>query len=497
MSLRTRLALLQAAVLAAGLALLGALLVAALEGTLVREVDQVLAARAASIADDLRALAANGLAGAELDQVRLDPSQDEEFAAPGVYVEVVGPDGTVVKASRSLAAGGLPGAAPALTDARVGRPRLETLGVPGGERLRVLTTPVVEDGRLVAAVRVGESLHQVDVVLRRLVGLLLTAGAVVLAVAVAATWLLVGRALAPLEQVALAAERIATTGDVTVQVPSAATGGGEIGRLGRSFNRMVERLRRLLESQRQLLADTSHELRNPLTVIRTNLDLLRQDVDPTTRQEVAAETDEEAERMSRLVGDLLFLGREQETVALELAPLQLDQLAAQLVERFRQIAPAHRILLARTEPIVVRGDAGRLRQLLDNLLDNAVRYTPPGGRVTIAVERDGSDARIVVEDSGVGIPPEHLPRIFDRFYRVDPARNRATGGTGLGLAIVKYVATAHGGRVSAESDVGRGSRFVVTLPAEPSWAADADAQLDGGRVQSPASGQADGLPLPQ
>jgi heavy metal sensor kinase len=467
-SLRARLAILQAGLLAVGLALLGALLVGSLESALLAEVDAALDARASAVAADIRAAAARGSRADELAGLPLDPDAASEFAAPGVYVQVLRPDGSAIAMSKNLPAGGLPGAERALAEARAGHGSLETVPVGHGERVRVLTRPVA-DREVLAVVRVGESLHQIDAVLRRLAWLLAAGGSAALVGTSIATWLLVGRALAPLGRIAAAAERIAATGNVNVRVP--APSGGEIGGLGRSFNRMIERLRRLLESQRQLLADTSHELRNPLTVIRTNLDLLGRDLDEETRREVAAETEEEAERMSRLVADLLFLARQEATAPAERAPFHLDALARDVVEQFQQISPDHSIALTNAEPLVVRGDPERMRQLLANLLDNAVRYTPPGsgGAVTVAVRRSGSDAQIVVEDTGVGIAPEHLPRIFDRFYRVDPARSRATGGTGLGLAIVKHVAQSHGGRVTAESEVGRGSRFVVTLPAEPSW----------------------------
>jgi two-component system OmpR family sensor kinase len=464
-SLRTRLTLLQALVLVVGLVLLGVLLVGTLERALLSEVDEVVSLRAAAVADEVRATPPGGLEG-DAPSLQLDPELPEEIAAPGVYAQILSADGRVLRSSRNLPGGSLPGAEAALADARAGRKRLETVSVAGSERLRVLNVPVERTDRSLTIVRVGQSLHQVDAVLRGLLRVLVGVGSVILLGAIAATWLLVGRALSPLARIAATAERIATTGDVNVQV--SATQSGEVGRLGRSFNRMVERLRRLIELQRQLLADTSHELRNPLTVIRTDLDLLKENLDQDTRQEVAVEAEEEAQRMSRLVDDLLLLARQEATSPSELQPVDLEALAQEAVDRFRQLAPEHTIALV-TEPVAVRGDPDRLRQLLANLLDNAVRYTPSGGRVSVAVARDGARACIAVEDTGVGIEPRHLPRIFDRFYRVDPARGRATGGTGLGLAIVKHVAETHGGQVRAESELGRGTRFTVTLPAERSW----------------------------
>ena len=300
-----------------------------------------------------------------------------------------------------------------------------------------------------------------------------------------ATWMLLHRLAALLVSIGATCDRITATGDVNVKLTSSEQ--GEIGRLSESFNRMLNRVRVLLEAQRQLLADTCHELRNPLTVIRTNLDLLKRDLDQRTRQEAATETEQEAERMSRLVTDLLLLARQDATAHRDLVPIRLDALAHDAVERFRQLSPDHSVASGEVEGIVLYGDPDRLRELLDNLLDNAVRYTPAGGTVTVSVRRAGSSAQLIVEDTGVGIPPEHLERIFDRFYRVDPARSRATGGTGLGLAIVKHVAESLGGRVHAESELGSGSRFVVTLPAEPSWSGDTDTGTSVAEAEAPVS----------
>ena len=463
MSLKARLALLQAVILVAGLALLGTLLVESLERSLLTEADEVLTRRAGEVDVAVRAVLARGLGESGVSGIPLDPDAREAFATPGVYVEVLRLDGSLLGASRALPPGGLPGRETALTDVQAGRTRLETVPV-GEERVRVLSVPVVEAGHPVAVVRVGESLTYVDTTVRGLVRLLIAGGTVVLFAALVATWIVVSRALDPLERIAATAERIATTGDVDVRVQVRTS--GEVERLRLAFNRMVDRVRLVLEGQRQLLADTSHELRNPLTVIRTNLDLLRRDLDPATREEVVAETDDEAERMSRLVADLLFLSRE-EAGAVELRPVRLDAVALDGVERFRLLAPEHEMVLDAPAGLTVLGDDDRLHQLLTNLLENAVRFTPPGGRVSVAARpRDGC-AALVVEDTGVGIAPEHLPRIFDRFYRVDPARSRATGGTGLGLAIVRRIAESHGGAVIVASEPGRGTRFTVTLPLAP------------------------------
>ncbi len=487
MSLRSRLALLQATALAVSLALLGALLVEALERALIADVDDVLSARAGNVVADVSAATSGELTASEVSRLQLDPDPFQEFAAPGVYVQVLATDGRVLRGSRNLPIGGLPFDRDALAAARGGRQSIDSVPVGGGERVRLLAVPVYRDDSLVAVVHVGQSLHQVDTVLRGLVRLLIVGGVVSLLGAIAATWLIVRRALLPLERIAATAERIANTRNVNLQVPGSST--REIGQLATSFNRMIERLRRLIESQQQLLADTSHELRNPLTVIRTNLGLLSRELDPATRAEVATETEEEARRMSRLVDDLLLLAHQEAAGRAELLPVRLDQLLLDAVDRFRQLAP-DRTIDSESDDVAVRGDPERLRQLVSNLLDNAVCYTPPGGAIRIDARRTGSRAELVVQDSGVGIAPEHLPRIFDRFYRVDPARGRATGGSGLGLAIVKHIAAAHGGDVRVQSEPGRGARFTVTLPAEPSWSQEATPAA----TPAPPSARAAGSP---
>lgn len=456
MSLRARLVAIQALVLAAGLAAFGLLLAARLEAALLGEVDESLELRATAVAAQVRGAPRTG---ADLTAAHVEPGPLEELAHPGIYVQVRGPDGRVLASSANLAGADLP--APHAAH------RPETLAVPGAERLRVLEAPVEQDGRAIALVRVAESLRLVDASLRQLAGLMLVVGTGVLAGSVALTWLAAGRALAPLARITAAAEAIATAGGSARQVPGVERR-DEVGRLARALTETGGRLWRLLEAQRQLLADTSHELRNPLTVIRTNLGLLRKELPPDVREDIADETEDEAVRMSRLVDDLLLLGEVQERAARAPTPVRLDRLAREVVQRYTSRGE-RRIRMEADDALAVRADAERLRQVLVNLLDNAVRHTPPNGRIRVCVRRRGSEAELEVADSGPGIPPEHLPRLFDRFYRVEAARDRQSGGSGLGLAIVKHLAETYGGRVRAESPPGQGARFVVTFPVEPSW----------------------------
>jgi signal transduction histidine kinase len=299
-------------------------------------------------------------------------------------------------------------------------------------------------------------------------GLLLVAAGVVLGLLAAGTWWVSARALAPLARLASVAEVVRETGNFGLRAPAPGSR-DEVGRVVETFNALVAHVEKLLQAQQQFLADTSHELRTPLTVIRGNLDLLQRDLDAQTRLECATEAQEEAARMSRLVDDLLFLSRSAADQTIRHERFHLDELALEVAERMRPFARGCTLEVGPLEAATVNGDRERMRQLIANLLDNAMRYTPQGGTIGLQVLRRGPSARIIVKDSGVGIAPEHLPRIFDRFYRVGDARDRSQGGTGLGLAIVRHVAEAHGGIVRVQSRPGEGSEFTVVLPAEPSW----------------------------
>jgi signal transduction histidine kinase len=280
-------------------------------------------------------------------------------------------------------------------------------------------------------------------------------------------WWLTARALRPISDVTRVVQSIAATAQFEQRVARPAAD-DEVGQLVVTFNEMLARLERTFAAQREFLADASHELRGPLMVIRGNLDLLRLGLPEEERRASVREASEEVERMSRLAADLLFLAaaEAEETVTRE--PVRLDEVVAGVWERARHVDSGfHDVRLTGAEPVTVLGDRTRLDQLVWNLAENALRYTSPGGRVDLALRREGEDAVLSVADTGVGIPEEHLARIFERFYRVDKARSRRNGGTGLGLAIVKSVAEWHGGTVGVISVVGEGTTFTLRLPARP------------------------------
>jgi two-component system, OmpR family, phosphate regulon sensor histidine kinase PhoR len=233
--------------------------------------------------------------------------------------------------------------------------------------------------------------------------------------------------------------------------------------------RDVTDLRRTERLRRELTANVSHELRTPLTSIKGFAETLLGGAmaDETTCRRFLEIIDSEATRLMKLVGDLMDLSRlESRVVTMEPEPVRLDRLVSEALGRIRPQADRNGIAL-RTGVIpadIVMADRDRILQVFTNLLDNAIKFTPEGGMVDLQVDATGCDAVISVADTGQGIPEQHLPRIFDRFYRVEHSRYREGGGTGLGLAIAKHIVEAHGGRITVASRVGQGTTFTFTLP---------------------------------
>ena len=272
--------------------------------------------------------------------------------------------------------------------------------------------------------------------------------------------------VAPLRAMMKASQRIAEGHyDERVRV----TGTDELAQLGSRFNRMTERLEQTETMRRQLLGDVSHELRTPLTAIGGYMEGLIDGVLPAT-PETYEQVRHEALRLGRLVDDLQELSRvEARSFQLDLRPLALSVPLATIAKRLARTLEEKRINLTLNLPAdlpPVLADEDRLTQVLTNLIGNALAYTPPDGEVTVSAQRRGNQVQVAVKDNGIGIPPEHLPHIFDRFYRVDKSRSRgAGGGSGIGLTIARHLVEAHSGRIQAESaGENKGSIFTFTLP---------------------------------
>jgi signal transduction histidine kinase len=228
----------------------------------------------------------------------------------------------------------------------------------------------------------------------------------------------------------------------------------------------VTDVRRLETVRRDFVANVSHELKTPLTAIAGYAETLAAEAADKQAKQFAETIVENARRMQRLVDDLLDLSRiESGAWAPEPKPLRVQAAALEAWGPFEDRARERRIQLeTTTNSDTIQGDPEALRQIFTNLFDNALRHTPAGGRVRVATERAGTNMLVRVSDTGTGIPADHLPRIFERFYRVDPGRSRQEGGTGLGLAIVKHLVEAHGGHVDAVSELGRGTTIVLSFP---------------------------------
>jgi heavy metal sensor kinase len=411
------------------------------------------------------------------------------FASRGLLIQITSPNGDVVRGSEYAPDEAIV-AEPAQPS---GEPEFVSTELTG-DRARAVHFPVTVTDRngvrwYIGAVIVGERLTTMYETLASLRQVLLVTSALGLALALAGGWVLAGRALRPVDRVTAAAAAIAA-GDGTAmslgsRLPVPPTN-DELSRLSSTFNAMLDRLQGSFRAQERFVGDASHELRTPLTAIRGNVDvLLRQarvgarGIDPHDLTPALDDIRRESERMRRLLDDLLLLARADggndplETSLVRIAQVRLDEIAADAIRSAEALTSGHTLELEAPRSIEIPGDADRLHQLVLILLDNAIRHTPPHGRIRVAVATTPEgEARIAVRDEGEGIAPEHLPHLFERFYRADGARGRSSGGTGLGLAIARTICRAHGGEITVSSAPGKGATFLVTLVGKTTAEAD-------------------------
>lgn len=404
---------------------------------------------------------------------RLDLPATAESTGRALYVQLVDPRGSVLATSSNLPEP-LPTASASLRPALEGQASHTILTLPGGP-LDLLSTPVLLDNQVVGVLQVAASLQPLEATLAhlRLVLAAIVFGTTALAALLG--WLLAARALRPVAQVTQTAHAIGRSTNFAQRLPNLRPH-DEVGRLAATFNEMLERLDQAIATQRRFLADASHELRGPLTTIRTNVEALLRGAapDPAERDLTLRAIARETDRLGRLVVDLLTLARADVGQPMERRPLMLDTLLLEVYRQEKTLAGSVHLALGEFEQVEIAGDRDRLKQLLLNLVDNGLRYTPAGGSVTLDLVRQQGWAVVRVRDTGLGIAAAHLPRIFERFYRVDRPRTRDAGGTGLGLAICQSVAEAHGGRIEVVSQEGQGSVFTVFLPTRAAAAAPAE-----------------------
>jgi heavy metal sensor kinase len=348
----------------------------------------------------------------------------------------------------------------------VDQPFTRQARLPGGGELMIHALPYVARDGSRFLIEAGAPFGQIEGVLH---GLLLTLALglpVVIAAAMGGGYLLMRRALRPVDEITQSAERI-TSRNLSERLPVARTG-DELERLSTSLNRMITRLEEAFQHISRFSADASHELRTPLTILRGELEAMagQPQLAPEVRETIGSAL-EETERLGKIVESLLAISRlDAGEARMERVEFDLAELARTTSEQMRLLAEDKNISLDcdAATPVEVVGDRARLKQVVVNLLDNAIKYTPAGGSVQVTVSAANGSALLEVADDGPGIPAEALPHLFERFYRVDKARSRQMGGAGLGLSIVKSICAAHGGRVEVQSVEGRGSRFQVAIP---------------------------------
>jgi heavy metal sensor kinase len=342
-----------------------------------------------------------------------------------------------------------------------------TIETSSGASVRQVFVPIRQQNQVRYLLQAEESLEFFRRTHRSLMGLLMLGSVATLTASWFGSGWLARKVLTPIEVLSRTAESISESdlrSRVNLNAPFE-----EFERLAQAFNAMLDRLQRASESQRRFVDYAAHEMKTPLTVIQGNLEVaLQRSRSAEEYRDVLVSNLDQVQRLIVLTRSLLTLARfAGDRPPVELVPLALEPLLRELIEDLTPVAEDRRIrLVLEQEPVPpVLGDAERLKQVFINLLDNALRYTDPDGTVTVHLSGLRGDVRVAVRDTGQGIAQEHLPLLFERFYRTDPARARDSGGHGLGLPIVKEIAEAHHGSISVESEVGKGSVFTLTLPA--------------------------------
>jgi heavy metal sensor kinase len=349
-----------------------------------------------------------------------------------------------------------------------GIPWQGTVTTHDGKQVLLYSRTRTDDGKTLAVIQVGISLSQLNTALDSIVVELWLIGPFALLLSAILSYWLASYAFVPIGQLTRTAQRI-KAGDLHQRVPVPMPH-DEVRLLAVTLNEMLEALDQLFTRQRRFVADASHELRTPVAAIRSMTDVALFDPLPPERYvAVLSSVNAETERLGRLISDLLVLARaDEDQYHLEQDDVRLDTLLEAVGASADTLAAEKQITIhvEATQPVTVIGDEARLIQVFMNLLDNAITYTNSGGSVTLRLQEEDQYAHLTVHDTGIGIASGHLPHIFERFYRVDPAHKHVEGGSsGLGLAIVKWVVEAHNGKICVESQPGQGSSFTILLPS--------------------------------
>tara|TARA_R110002072_G_scaffold161403_1_gene312924 strand:- start:29964 stop:31355 length:1392 start_codon:yes stop_codon:yes gene_type:complete len=452
LSIRWRLTLWNTAALAVLLMIVGLLVYGLLRHAMLEQIDRVLVEQFHELEHDLHSV--------EHPEVRIRHWIEEFHEHVGVLCVVYGDDGVVAR-TEQMAAKSVPDRPEnAADELRFDSRRLPLIG-----RQRMLTRLLHANGsRFVVVLMLP--MDEVHEELSGLGSVLLAVLPVSLLLAGGIGYALARRALAPVERIRQATDEI--TAEQLGRRLDMPNPNDELGRLAKTINAMIARLQQSFAEIRRFTADASHELRTPISVIRAEAEVaMNQPPNAEEFQALAGSILEECEHLTKLTDQLLTLSREDAgLVPLESQPVDLARLAADATEMMRPLAEAKQQSLTFGSPTtaIVTGDAERLREVLYNLLENAIKYTPSQGRIEVAVTEQSGMVAVAIHDTGIGIDADHLPRVFDRFYRVDKSRSREADGTGLGLSIVQSIVSAHSGRVEISSTPSEGTTCTVLLP---------------------------------
>jgi two-component system, OmpR family, sensor kinase len=458
MSLRKKILVLVVSLSALGLLGAGTATYAALRSGLLERVDDQLSASVRPVFARMNPVGSRDFGG---------PDTTETFLPPGTVAELR-PENGPVQSLRQL---GEPRYEfPADVELDPGEARLVTLPRSDGRpRYRMLALQN-DDGN--AQLLIAVPLDSVDATLQRLVVVELVVFSAVLLAIGAFGSLAVARTFRPLRRITQTATEVARSRDLSTraEIEDEST---EVGQLATAFNTMIGRIEDLVDEKdrseerlRRFVGDASHELRTPLAAIRAHAEMVRRGV-VSDREDIARTVrriEDESTRMSGLVHDLLLLARLDQRRPVEFAAVDLTLIAADAVTDARALSPEHLFTLGTSDPVLVMGDEGQLRQVATNLVANTVQHTPVGTTASIRTFVDRGAAVLEVADDGPGMQPEQAALVFERFYRVDESRSRQTGGSGLGLSIVAAIAQSHGGTATVESAPGAGTAFRITLP---------------------------------
>ncbi len=454
MTLRTRLALLYTSIVGGILLLFGTAVYLAVNITLTNQVDHTLTQAAQKIIETTEVNPYGGVTIVDL------PSLDLFY---DVYVQVWGHDGKLQGSSMNFPKGfqgaldnaGLRSSVPVFRDVFI-----------GSDHLRVLTVPLTVSDRIIAYLQAGTNLVVVDTTKEVLVVILLVGALISMLVAGLAGWISTRQALSPLQAVTETALQITRADDLSRRIPYYGPPNDEVGQLLNAFNQTLSRLENLFNTQRRFLADVGHELRTPLTVIKGNVDLMRR-MDCSDEESMVS-IESEVDRLTRLVGDLLLLAQaESGKLPLAQRTVELDTLLLDVLHQMRVLTrDRSQLKLGEIDQVLVCGDTDRLKQVLVNLVGNAINYTPPGGEIVVGLGKVGNRARLTVSDNGPGIPAEDIPHIFERFYRGEKSRTRSRDGKGfgLGLSIAYWIVRNHNGQIEVSTREPHGTTFCVWLP---------------------------------